>query len=111
MRYWTPLDRLNMRCDTRATGLGISNADFTLEAHTGLGMSDMPSSERLAGVCWFWSKMSEALAWEIPNVSPGVRGTDLTKLYEELNVTSTSPSLLDACVDVRDTGLGTLDVG
>ena len=83
-----------MGFDTRATGLGRSEADNTSEAHTGLGMSDMPSSERLAGVCWFWSKMSEALAWEIPNVSPGVRGTGLAKLNVELNVMSISLGLL-----------------
>ena len=99
-----------MRFDTRATGLGRSDADHTSEAHTGLGMSDMPSSERLAGVCWFWSKMSEALAWEIPNVSPGVRGTGLSKLEVELNVMSTSLGLLDACVDVRGISLVIVDV-
>ena len=48
----------------------------------------------LLGVCWFWSKMSEALAWEIPNVSPGVRGTGLAKLNVELNVMSISLGLL-----------------
>ena len=100
-----------MGFDTRATGLGISDADHTSEAHTGMGISEKPSTEGLAGVCWFWSKMSEALAWEIPNVSPGVRGTGLAKLDVELNVMSTSLGLLDACVDVRGTGLVILDVG